>query len=103
LRGGSFNYVEIGLHNSNIDPGLPTERYFVYGGRIARANPGADRSGCLLESLPGVKKSLVAVVSRLEHKGIPLIRGFVAVGAVVAAVAIWILARGRRQKRMVRG
>ncbi|HUG26027.1 formylglycine-generating enzyme family protein [Piscinibacter sp.] len=36
LRGGSFNYIEVGLRNGNIDPGAPTDHYFVYGGRIAR-------------------------------------------------------------------
>lgn len=36
LRGGSFNYIDIGLMNGNVDPGVPSDRYFVYGGRLAR-------------------------------------------------------------------
>lgn len=36
LRGGSFNYVKLGLDARNLDPGDPRESYFVYGGRLAR-------------------------------------------------------------------
>lgn len=100
LRGGSFNYIEIGLHSSNMDPGLPTERYFVYGGRIARTSPVSDRSRCRLEGLPGVRDSIVAVVSRAEQKQIPLVRAGLLIGALVAALCAWILMRAMKRRRM---
>ncbi len=37
LRGGSFNYIFVGLHAANTDPGNPAHRYMVYGGRLAKA------------------------------------------------------------------
>ncbi len=40
LRGGSFNYIETGMRYDNIDPGYPSDHYFVYGGRLARMVEG---------------------------------------------------------------
>lgn len=40
LRGGSFNYTEIGLSAENLDPGSPELGLFVYGGRLARIEDG---------------------------------------------------------------
>lgn len=44
LRGGSFNYIDIGLSHSNVDPGFPSDHYFVYGGRLARRSSPDDNS-----------------------------------------------------------
>jgi formylglycine-generating enzyme required for sulfatase activity len=50
LRGGSFNYISTGLLNSNVDPGFPSDHYFVYGGRLARHID--DRPGLINECVP---------------------------------------------------
>ncbi|MBN1688567.1 MAG: SUMF1/EgtB/PvdO family nonheme iron enzyme [Candidatus Omnitrophica bacterium] len=36
LKGGSATYSEIGLHLKNTDPGNPSHKKFVWGGRLAR-------------------------------------------------------------------
>jgi formylglycine-generating enzyme len=38
LRGGSATYTEIGVHAANTDPGNPSHKKFVWGGRIAKAH-----------------------------------------------------------------
>ncbi|MCZ7931158.1 SUMF1/EgtB/PvdO family nonheme iron enzyme [Agrobacterium leguminum] len=40
MRGGSFNYTEIGLSAENLDPGAPELGLFVYGARLARLEEG---------------------------------------------------------------
>ncbi|WP_367846470.1 SUMF1/EgtB/PvdO family nonheme iron enzyme [Rhodoferax sp. WC2427] len=47
LRGGSFNYIEIGLDKKNIDPGIPDNHYFTYGGRLARRVESSATSWCI--------------------------------------------------------
>jgi hypothetical protein len=47
LRGGSFNYIDVGLMNGNIDPGVPGDRYFVYGGRLARSLDSPSTGWCV--------------------------------------------------------
>lgn len=60
MRGGSFNYVELGLSSGNMDPGSPRHHYFVYGARVARLVQGEqglcvpyDTRRYLYDRLPG--------------------------------------------------
>ena len=46
LRGGSFNYIYVGLSKMNVDPGAPRDHYFVYGGRLARSVEPEIKSWC---------------------------------------------------------
>lgn len=77
LRGGSFNYIAAGLRNGNVDPGAPTDHYFVYGGRLARrdATGPAATSWC--------------ASPRLRHRAIPLLNGAWAGGYAAAAAALF--------------
>lgn len=63
LRGGSFNYVEIGLHYANIDPGFPSDHYFVYGGRVGRSIPDARSSWCVPRKIWTAKEKMKTAAS----------------------------------------
>lgn len=63
LRGGSFNYTETGLAKWNIDPGKPGDRYFVYGGRLARRVESGASGTCLPASL---RQTLASIVYRVS-------------------------------------
>lgn len=70
LRGGSFNYIEIGLVNTNIDPGYPADKYFVYGGRLARTVSDGEGGWCAPRQVRSafaqkmnVRNGLLALVS----------------------------------------
>lgn len=94
LRGGSFNYIDTGLSFRNIDPGYPTDHYFVYGGRLARSVPvePAESGWCLPPSVRG------SVTSAAQFFGRPKVLGLAVVVLLVAFVTVaWRRIHSRRR------
>lgn len=91
LRGGSFNYIDVGLSNSNVDPGHPSDRYFVYGGRLARSVDSAETGWCA----PHDARQKAARLSRqLSWK-----MGAVGLGGIGALLVLRTLWRRRKAPR----
>ena len=86
LRGGSFNYIDVGLSKTNIDPGYPSDHYFVYGGRLARAVYGSRTGWCM----PPHTRIGVAHFFNIHRK-------YIAIGAACISMALLMLYfKGRR-------
>ncbi|WP_162243812.1 SUMF1/EgtB/PvdO family nonheme iron enzyme [Pseudorhodoferax sp. Leaf274] len=96
LRGGSFNYIDIGLSFNNIDPGYPSDHYFVYGGRLARAaqSESTDVGWCL----PPAARERLAGTLQFARK--PRIAAALAI--LLVAVTICIVFWGRRRSKLPR-
>ena len=102
LRGGSFNYIDIGLSYSNIDPGFPSDHYFVYGGRLAR-RLAADEASTGWCTSPELRASVVSARNRVMDKR----KSLTAVALLIIAAPLgWLIwrrsapsgVRGRHQK-----
>lgn len=100
LRGGSFNYIEVGLSNHNIDPGAPGDHYFVYGARLARrtASPAANQGWCVPSE---VRRKVVSALPGWQRWTSPM--GLTTVGAAASAslggMLYWLRRRHQRVGR----
>ncbi|MHB1052279.1 MAG: SUMF1/EgtB/PvdO family nonheme iron enzyme [Thiobacillus sp.] len=92
LRGVSFNYFYRGLHAMNADPGEPSHKYFVYGGRIARA---PNRTPIPVSGSPDVVERAISTVKALPL-GMLLSLAFLAGIASAAVLGLYLLPKSRR-------
>ena len=92
LRGGSFNYVKLGLDARNLDPGDPREGYFVYGGRLARKTDGSNEEGFPACRYSQFQPMLVRAYSYLTDK-----RLWIAAGVLLSVLIAWYRYRVRRK------
>ncbi len=104
LMGGSFNYIHIGLHASNLDPGAPHQTYPFYGLRMAASvdaqgwQPWWQRPGLLQQARDELTVWLaIAPSSHLLYLLLGLC-GLLALAGLLftGGLAGWVISRKRR-------
>lgn len=100
LRGGSFNYIDIGLSYLNIDPGYPSDHYFVYGGRLARTvtNSTAENTSWCIP--PVLRSGTVENLQYLYRRRI-----LIALGLIILSITgiLWFLRNRSRNNHYTPG
>lgn len=95
MRGGSFNYTEIGLSAENLDPGAPELGLFVYGARLARIEEGWEPVSS--SSVSTIINTLSEKTAQLKSRPVYLALTSFFAGVVSLGTAWLVIAHYRRR------
>ncbi|QIB37187.1 hypothetical protein G3A56_03560 [Rhizobium oryzihabitans] len=96
MRGGSFNYTEIGLSAENLDPGAPELGLFVNGARLARIEEGWEPVSP--SSVSTIINTLSEKTAQLKSRPVYLALTSFFAGVVSLGTAWLVIAHYRRRR-----